>query len=52
VPFLGEIPFDETVIDEGDRGMPTMIERADTATGLAFDHIVATVAKTLGWRRI
>jgi ATP-binding protein involved in chromosome partitioning len=52
VPFLGEIPFDPTVVDEGDRGTPTMIERADSATGLAFDHIAAAVAETLGWRRI
>jgi len=29
-----------------------MIERADSATGLAFDHIAATVAATLGWRCI
>ncbi len=52
VPFLGEIPFDPTVVDEGDRGTPTMRERADSATGLAFDRIAATVAAILGWRRI
>ena len=51
VPFLGEIPFDETVVEEGDRGTPTMVERAHSATGLAFDHIAATVAEALGWRR-
>ena len=52
VPFLGEIPFDATVVEEGDRGTPTMIERADSATGLAFDRIAATIAESLGWRRI
>ncbi|MGH7619889.1 MAG: P-loop NTPase [Gemmatimonadaceae bacterium] len=52
VPFLGEIPFDATVVDEGDRGTPTMVGRADSVTGLAFDRIAATVAQTLGWRRI
>lgn len=52
VPFLGEIPFDATVVVEGDRGTPTMIERADSTTGLAFDHIAASVAEALGWRRV
>jgi ATP-binding protein involved in chromosome partitioning len=52
VPFLGEIPFDSVVVDEGDRGTPTMINRADSATGLAFDRIATAVAETLGWRRI
>jgi ATP-binding protein involved in chromosome partitioning len=52
VPFLGEIPFDATVVDEGDRGTPTMIERAGSATGQAFDRIAATVAAALGWQRV
>lgn len=52
VPFLGEVPFDPAVVDEGDRGTPTMIERADSATGRAFDRIAATVAEALGWRRV
>ncbi len=52
VPFLGEIPFDATIVDEGDRGTPTMVERADSATGLAFDRIATTVAEALGWRRV
>jgi ATP-binding protein involved in chromosome partitioning len=52
VPFLGEIPFDATIVDEGDRGRPTMIERAESTTGLSFDRIAATVAEALGWRRV
>jgi ATP-binding protein involved in chromosome partitioning len=52
VPFLGEIPFDETVVHEGDRGTPTMVERADSATGQAFDSIASRVAEALGWRRV
>jgi ATP-binding protein involved in chromosome partitioning len=52
VPFLGEIPFDATVVEEGDHGTPTMIERAGSATGLAFDRIAATIAESLGWRRV
>jgi ATP-binding protein involved in chromosome partitioning len=52
VPFLGEIPFDAAVVDEGDRGTPTMVERAHSATGLAFDRVAAFVAEALGWRRV
>ncbi|HEX2601941.1 MAG TPA: Mrp/NBP35 family ATP-binding protein [Gemmatimonadaceae bacterium] len=51
VPFLGEVPFDEAIVDEGDRGAPTMVERADSATGQAFDRIAERVAEALGWRR-
>lgn len=52
VPFLGEIPFDATVVDEGDRGTPTMVERPESTTGLALDRIAATVTEALGWRRV
>ncbi|HEY4131500.1 MAG TPA: P-loop NTPase [Gemmatimonadaceae bacterium] len=52
VPFLGDVPFDPIVVDEGDRGTPTMTARADSTTGRAFDHIAATVAESLGWRRL
>ncbi len=52
VPFLGEIPFDASVVDEGDRGVPTMIERAHSTTALAFDGIAASVAAALGWKRV
>lgn len=52
VPFLGEIAFDKLVVDEGDRGVPTMVERAESATGIAFDRIAAGVAGALGWQRV
>ncbi len=51
VPFLGEVPFDEAIVDEGDRGAPTMVERAYSASGQAFDRIAERVAEALGWRR-
>jgi ATP-binding protein involved in chromosome partitioning len=51
VPFLGEIPFDEAVVEEGDRGVPTIIARPDSATGAAFRRIADQVAMGLGWRR-
>jgi ATP-binding protein involved in chromosome partitioning len=52
VPFLGEIPFDATVVDEGDRGTPTMLARPDSATGAAFDRVASTIAEALGWQRV
>lgn len=52
VPLLGEVPFDAAVVDEGDRGTPTMIARADSRTGQAFDRIAARVAGSLGWQRV
>lgn len=51
VPFLGEIPFDASVVVDGDRGVPTMVDRADSASGVAFDGVAERVAAALGWRR-
>jgi ATP-binding protein involved in chromosome partitioning len=48
IPFLGEIPFDEEVIAEGDAGIPTMIVRPDSAAGIAFDAVARAVAESLG----
>ena len=50
VSFLGEVPFDEQIVGEGDAGVPTMIARPDSASGVAFDHIARAVADALGWR--
>jgi ATP-binding protein involved in chromosome partitioning len=52
VSFLGEIPFDAAVVSEGDSGVPTMIARAESDTGIAMDRIAAGVAAALGWRRV
>jgi ATP-binding protein involved in chromosome partitioning len=52
VPFLGDVPFDATVVSEGDAGVPTMIARPESTTGMAFDQIATGVATALGWRRV
>ena len=51
-PFLGEVPFDETIVAEGDEGIPTMIARPDSASAQAFDHIARGVAGALGWQHV
>jgi len=49
--FLGEIPFDPIIVDEGDAGVPTTIARPRGATARSFDSIAHCVAESLGWRR-
>jgi ATP-binding protein involved in chromosome partitioning len=49
VPFLGERPFDEAIVAEGDAGTPTMLGRPQSAAGAAFDAIAQQVAGGLGW---
>jgi ATP-binding protein involved in chromosome partitioning len=51
IAFLGEVPFDAMIVDEGDAGVPTMIARPRGATAKAFDAIAARIAEALGWRR-
>jgi ATP-binding protein involved in chromosome partitioning len=52
IPFLGEIPFDDAIVSEGDEGVPTMVARPESVTGVAFDHIANGVARSLGWERV
>ncbi|HKV50994.1 MAG TPA: P-loop NTPase [Gemmatimonadaceae bacterium] len=52
VPFLGDIPFDPCIVEEGDGGVPTMIARPSSPTGAAFDQVARGVATALGWRHI
>jgi ATP-binding protein involved in chromosome partitioning len=52
VPFLGEIPFDEAIVAEGDAGVPTMVARPASVTGIAFDQIAGGVARALGWQSV
>jgi ATP-binding protein involved in chromosome partitioning len=52
VPFLGEVPFDATVVDEGDTGVPTMIARPGSSTAAAFERIAVGIAAALGWQRV
>jgi ATP-binding protein involved in chromosome partitioning len=50
--FLGDVPFDTAIVDEGDAGVPTMVARPDSTAGNAFDRIAAEVAGQLGWQRV
>ena len=52
VRFLGAVPFDETIVAEGDAGMPTMIARPASVAGAAFDLIARGVAGALGWAHV
>jgi len=52
VLFLGEVPFDETIVIEGDRGVPTMIARPESETAMAFDGIARAIAGALGWQHV
>lgn len=52
VPFLGEIPFDEAIVGEGDEGVPTMVARPESAAGIALDHVAREIAGALGWRHV
>lgn len=52
VPFLGEVPFDATIVDEGDQGVPTLIARPESDSAMAFDYIASGVAGSLGWQRV
>ena len=50
VPFLGEVPFDPAIVDDGDTGVPTIVARPHGASADAFDGIARAVAGALGWR--
>jgi ATP-binding protein involved in chromosome partitioning len=52
VPLLGEVPFDETIVAEGDAGVPTMIARPHSASGMAFDCVASAIARALGWQHV
>ena len=49
-PCLGDVPFDPIIVDEGDRGAPSMDARPRSATARAFEAIARRVAMALGWR--
>jgi ATP-binding protein involved in chromosome partitioning len=52
VPFLGEVPFDEPVVAEGDAGTPTAVVRPDGPAAAAVTAIARGVAEALGWRHV
>jgi ATP-binding protein involved in chromosome partitioning len=49
VPYLGALPFDEEIVNEGDIGIPTMVSRPESATAAAFDEIACAITHALGW---
>jgi len=51
VPFLGDVPFDPAIVDEGDAGVPTLVARPHGASASAFGGIARAVAAALGWRQ-
>lgn len=52
VPFLGEVPFDERIVAEGDEGTPTMVARPESASAAAFNEVARAVADALGWQHV
>jgi ATP-binding protein involved in chromosome partitioning len=52
VPLLGTVPFDETVVEEGDAGEPPVRARRESAFARSFGGIAQQVAESLGWRRL
>jgi ATP-binding protein involved in chromosome partitioning len=52
VPFLGEIPFDDDIVSDGDAGVPTLVARPTGASATAFRAIAHVVAGALGWAHV
>ena len=52
VPFLGEVPFDDGIVADGDAGVPTVIARPHGQSATAFRDIAHAVARALGWTRV
>jgi ATP-binding protein involved in chromosome partitioning len=50
VPFLGYVPFDPDVVQEGDLGTPTVVKRSESEFSRSFDGIAHQVVKALGWQ--
>jgi ATP-binding protein involved in chromosome partitioning len=52
VPFLGEVPFDDGIVTDGDAGVPTLIAHPHGASATAFRAIAHAVAGSLGWAHV
>jgi MinD-like ATPase involved in chromosome partitioning or flagellar assembly len=50
--FLGEIPFDQQMVVEGDAGSPTVLARPESASALALSAVAQNVAEALGWKQV
>jgi ATP-binding protein involved in chromosome partitioning len=49
VPFLGEVPFDDDIVADGDAGVPSVVARPGGTSATAFREIADAVARSLGW---
>ena len=49
VAFLGEVPFDDGIVSDGDAGVPTLVARPTGSSATAFRAIAHVVAGALGW---
>lgn len=47
VPFLGSIPIDPRICEDSDRGIPFVIENAESPAAKAFKSIVLKIEETL-----
>ena len=47
VPFLGSIPIDEKVAEDSDKGVPFIIEHADSPASKSFMEIVRRIEESL-----
>ncbi len=42
VPFLGSIPFDPSIVTDGDAGVPFIMNHRESPAAKAFEHVVCT----------
>jgi ATP-binding protein involved in chromosome partitioning len=52
VSFLGEVPFDDAIVSDGDAGVPTLVARPNGASAIAFRAIAHVVSGSLGWTHV
>jgi ATP-binding protein involved in chromosome partitioning len=45
IPFLGQIPIDPKIVEEGDKGIPFMLSQDDSPAVKAFNRIVEKIEK-------
>lgn len=50
VPFLGEIPLEQVVMETGDAGTPVLIDKPDSASAKAFEAAAGRVALQVALR--
>ncbi|MBR6038411.1 MAG: Mrp/NBP35 family ATP-binding protein [Candidatus Methanomethylophilaceae archaeon] len=50
VQFLGRVPIEPGVVDCGDRGVPIVLDRPDSASAKAFKDIAEKIIKTVDHR--